>query len=124
MFMTIKDDHGSGAGSALNPILLTFAGLSTLVATAVSAMSIYLHLKNYRKPHLQRYVMSLNDPWSPFLLLTLLTCNRMVIRIMLMVPIYAIASLIALFSLEAAFVIDVIRDIYEVRTQESGSAIG
>ena len=33
---------------------------------------------------------------------------------MLMVPIYAIASLIALFSLEAAFVIDVVRDIYEV----------
>jgi len=48
------------------------------------------------------------------LLLTLRTGNRMVIRIMLMVPIYAIASLIALFSLEAAFVIDVIRDIYEV----------
>lgn len=43
--------------------------------------------------------------------------NRMVIRIMLMVPIYAIASLIALFSLEAAFVIDVVRDIYEVRMQ-------
>ncbi|KAF9648343.1 DUF300-domain-containing protein [Thelephora ganbajun] len=37
----------------------------------------------------------------------------MVIRIMLMVPLYAVASLIALFSLEAAFVIDVIRDIYE-----------
>ena len=36
---------------------------------------------------------------------------------MLMVPTYAIASLIALFSLEAASVIDVIRDIYEVRTQ-------
>lgn len=34
---------------------------------------------------------------------------------MLMVPIYAVASLIALFSLEAAFVIDAIRDIYEVR---------
>ena len=44
----------------------------------------------------------------------------MVIRIMLMVPIYAIASLIALFSLEAAFVIDVIRDIYEVQPQEPG----
>lgn len=40
--------------------------------------------------------------------------SRMVIRIMLMVPIYAISSLIALFSLEAAFVIDAIRDIYEV----------
>lgn len=33
---------------------------------------------------------------------------------MIMVPIYAISSLIALFSLEAAFVIDAIRDIYEV----------
>ena len=37
----------------------------------------------------------------------------MVIRIMLMVPIYAIASLISLFSLQAAFFIDVVRDIYE-----------
>lgn len=37
----------------------------------------------------------------------------MVIRIMLMVPLYAVASLISLFSLEAAFFIDVIRDIYE-----------
>lgn len=34
---------------------------------------------------------------------------------MLMVPLYGISSLISLFSLEAAFVIDVIRDIYEVR---------
>jgi hypothetical protein len=33
---------------------------------------------------------------------------------MIMVPLYAISSLISLFSLEAAFVIDVIRDIYEV----------
>lgn len=32
---------------------------------------------------------------------------------MVMVPLYAISSLIALFSLEAAFVIDAIRDIYE-----------
>ena len=39
----------------------------------------------------------------------------MVIRIMVMVPIYAISSLISLFSLEAAFVIDALRDIYEVR---------
>ena len=38
----------------------------------------------------------------------------MVIRIMIMVPIYAISSLISLFSLEAAFVIDALRDIYEV----------
>ena len=33
---------------------------------------------------------------------------------MLMVPLYAVASFISLFSLEAAFFIDVVRDIYEV----------
>ena len=35
---------------------------------------------------------------------------------MLMIPIYGISSLIAIFSLEAAFVIDAVRDIYEVCT--------
>lgn len=40
--------------------------------------------------------------------------TRMVVRILIMVPIYGISSLIAIFSLEAAFVIDVIRDVYEV----------
>ena len=39
----------------------------------------------------------------------------MVVRIMVMIPIYAVASLISLFSLEAAFFIDAIRDVYEVR---------
>lgn len=43
----------------------------------------------------------------------------MVIRIMIMVPLYAVSSLIALFSLEAAFVIDAIRDIYEVGPRHS-----
>lgn len=38
----------------------------------------------------------------------------MVIRIMVMVPIYAIASFISLISLQAAFFIDAVRDIYEV----------
>jgi len=40
----------------------------------------------------------------------------MVVRIMLTVPIYSISSLISIFSLEAAFVIDAIRNIYEVGT--------
>ncbi|THH09689.1 hypothetical protein EW146_g8614 [Bondarzewia mesenterica] len=84
-------DVGRGSGSALSPTLLIVSGLATLIATLVSAMSIFLHLKNYRKPILQ----------------------RMVIRIMIMVPLYGISSLISLFSLEAAFVIDVVRDIYE-----------
>ncbi|KAH9055117.1 organic solute transporter Ostalpha-domain-containing protein [Lactarius deliciosus] len=37
----------------------------------------------------------------------------MVVRIMLMVPIYAVSSLISLFSLDVAFIIDAIRDVYE-----------
>ncbi|KAJ8457564.1 hypothetical protein ONZ45_g18264 [Pleurotus djamor] len=54
-------------------------------------MSIYLQLKNYRKPGLQ----------------------RMVVRIMLMVPIYGVSSFISLVSLEAAVIIDAVRDVYE-----------
>ncbi|EJT99726.1 DUF300-domain-containing protein [Dacryopinax primogenitus] len=80
-----------GAGSSLDPVLLLFCGLSTLLSTVVGAASVYYQLKNYRKPHLQRQV----------------------IRIMVMVPVYAISSLISLFSLEAAFFIDAFRDIYE-----------
>ncbi|KAI6101629.1 DUF300-domain-containing protein [Pisolithus croceorrhizus] len=83
--------HGHGAGSGLPLPVLAFAGASTLVAVVVSGLSIWLQLRNYRKPFLQ----------------------RMVVRIMLMVPLYGVASLISLFSLEAAFFIDAIRDIYE-----------
>ncbi|KIL58551.1 hypothetical protein M378DRAFT_170449 [Amanita muscaria Koide BX008] len=86
-----ESDSGSGSGSALPTPVLVSAGVCTLVAVLLSAVSIYLQLKNYRKPLLQ----------------------RMVVRIMIMIPIYSIASLISLFSLEAAFVIDAIRDIYE-----------
>lgn len=91
--MSILPDltHGHGAGSGLPLPVLVFAGASTLVAVVVSGLSIWLQLRNYRKPPLQ----------------------RMVVRIMLMVPLYGVASLISLFSLEAAFFIDAIRDIYE-----------
>ncbi|KAL4255529.1 Organic solute transporter subunit alpha/Transmembrane protein 184 [Pleurotus pulmonarius] len=82
---------GSGSGSRLPTAVLTLAGVSSLLAVLISGMSIYLQLKNYRKPGLQ----------------------RMVVRIMLMVPIYAVSSFISLVSLEAAVVIDAVRDIYE-----------
>lgn len=62
------------------------------------------------------------DVTMEWVILTLI-CIRMVIRIMLMVPIYAISSLISLFSLEAAFVIDAIRDIYEVRRASSKAPV-
>ncbi|RXW22411.1 hypothetical protein EST38_g3444 [Candolleomyces aberdarensis] len=78
-------------GSKLPAPIILLAGISTIVAVVVSAWSIYLQLKNYRKPSLQ----------------------RMVVRIMVMVPIYGISSLVSLHSVEAAFVIDAIRDIYE-----------
>ncbi|KAK4688065.1 organic solute transporter subunit alpha, partial [Tremellales sp. Uapishka_1] len=81
----------SGAGDHLPIWLLALCGVFTAVATGVSIMSITLQLKNYRRPSLQRAV----------------------VRIMLMVPLYAISSLIALFSLEAAFFIDAVRDLYE-----------
>ena len=52
--MLPKLGHGSGSSLPL-PVLLV-AGICTAIATFVSAMSIVMHLKNYRKPHLQRYV--------------------------------------------------------------------
>lgn len=53
-----------------------------------------LRRKNYRKPLLQRYV----------------------VRILLMVPIYAISSWVSLMSLAAAQFLDPIRDMYEAFT--------
>jgi hypothetical protein len=144
--------NGRGSGSALHPAILLVAATSTAVATVVSATSIFMHLKNYRKPTLQRLVTSLitngldgsrgrrkdrssailtDSPVTraerrrPHAVLTLYCAcllfhrTRMVVRIMLMVPIYAISSLISLFSLDAAFIIDVIRDVYEVRCYSS-----
>lgn len=46
--------NGTGSGSALDPAILRVAVVATLVATLVSATSIFMHLKNYRKPRLQR----------------------------------------------------------------------
>lgn len=47
-------NHGRGAGSGLPLPVLLLAGVSTLVAVTVSGLSIWLQLRNYRKPLLQR----------------------------------------------------------------------
>ena len=52
----VAPELGHGSGSSLPLPVLLVAGTCTAVATVVSAMSILMHLKNYRKPHLQRYV--------------------------------------------------------------------
>ena len=44
-----------GSGNSLNASILLSAGICTIVATVVAFGSIYLQLKNYRKPILQRY---------------------------------------------------------------------
>jgi hypothetical protein len=53
-FMSSASHNGTGSGSALDPAILRVAVVATLVATLVSATSIFMHLKNYRKPKLQR----------------------------------------------------------------------
>ncbi|KAF6840863.1 duf300 domain-containing protein [Colletotrichum plurivorum] len=83
-----------GTGEKLTTATTIIAGVAALVATLLSAVSILLQSKNYRKPLLQRYV----------------------VRILLMVPIYSIASWTSLISIKAASFLDPVRDIYEAFT--------
>ncbi|KAH8912895.1 DUF300-domain-containing protein [Coniochaeta sp. PMI_546] len=85
---------GGGTGQKLATATISIAGVASLLATIISMISIWLQLKNYRKPLLQRYV----------------------VRILLMVPIYSISSWSSMISLKAAFWLDPIRDIYEAFT--------
>ncbi|KAI1107765.1 DUF300-domain-containing protein [Jackrogersella minutella] len=83
-----------GTGQKFTTATTVIAGVFSLAATFVSIVSIWLQLKNYRKPLLQRYV----------------------VRILLMVPIYSISSWVSMISLTAAAFLDPIRDIYEAFT--------
>jgi peptidoglycan biosynthesis protein MviN/MurJ (putative lipid II flippase) len=82
-----------GTGRKFETVTITIAGVASLLATIISIVSIWLQTKNYRKPLLQRYV----------------------VRILLMVPIYSIASWTSMMSTTAAGFLDPIRDVYEVR---------
>lgn len=53
--LVMPASYGSGAGSSLPAPVLIVAAVSTAIAVVISTTSIYLHLKNYRKPKLQRY---------------------------------------------------------------------
>ncbi|KAF4471737.1 hypothetical protein FALBO_1338 [Fusarium albosuccineum] len=83
-----------GTGQKLTYATTVVSGVASLAATVLSIVSIMLQAKNYRKPLLQRYV----------------------VRILLMVPIYSIASWTSMISLKAAAFLDPIRDIYEAFT--------
>ncbi|KAL8382893.1 hypothetical protein RB595_006594 [Gaeumannomyces hyphopodioides] len=85
---------GGGTGEKLESTLTAVAGVASLIATFFSVISIWLQLKNYRKPLLQRYV----------------------VRILLMVPLYSISSWSSMVSLKLAAWFDPVRDIYEAFT--------
>lgn len=88
---TTSPISGGGTGRSLPDALLWTSTASALFATIFSFYSTNQQLRAYRKPVLQRYV----------------------VRLLLMVPIYSLSSMASLFSLQAAFFIDVIRDVYE-----------
>ncbi|KAE8379908.1 DUF300-domain-containing protein [Aspergillus bertholletiae] len=83
-----------GTGSSLAKAVVIVSGVSSLVASLLSLLSIWLQTKNYRKPLLQRYV----------------------VRILLMVPIYAATSWTSIVSLKASLWLAPIRDVYEAFT--------
>ncbi|QQK40691.1 Transmembrane protein [Penicillium digitatum] len=85
---------GGGTGSSLARAVVIVTGVSALVSSLLSFVSIWFQAKNYRKPLLQRYV----------------------VRILLMVPIYAVSSWTSIISLKAAQFLDPVRDIYEAFT--------
>lgn len=87
-------DEGSGASLGSRRIILILTGVSALLACFLTLVSILLQAKNYRKPLLQRHV----------------------VRIFILVPIFAAASWASLTSLRVAFWIDPFRDVYEAFT--------
>ncbi|CAG8623286.1 8836_t:CDS:2, partial [Paraglomus occultum] len=111
-------DNG-GTGQYLDPAYVRIAGLFAWTATGLSVMAIWSHLKNYRKPVsgegvegargetlIERHVYGKIYEEKKRL-------QRFVVRIIAMVPIYAISSWISLISLRMAFYLDAVRDIYE-----------
>ncbi|KJE90800.1 hypothetical protein CAOG_02045 [Capsaspora owczarzaki ATCC 30864] len=67
------------------------AGAFAIVATILSLHSVYKHMTNYRRPDLQRRI----------------------VRILLMVPIYAIDSWFSLRFSSASIYLNTLRDVYE-----------
>ncbi|BGP57667.1 hypothetical protein JCM8202v2_005314 [Rhodotorula sphaerocarpa] len=84
-------DAGGGTGGHLPLAVLATASVSAGLSTVLSLATVWLQLKHYHKPRLQ----------------------RLVVRILVMVPIYSITSLISLYSLDLAFFLDAFRDVYE-----------
>ncbi|GAA5992115.1 hypothetical protein JCM10908_001774 [Rhodotorula pacifica] len=89
--LSTATDTGGGTGGDLPTGILIAASISAGLSTILSLATVWLQLKHYHKPRLQ----------------------RLVVRILVMVPIYSISSLISLYSLDLAFFLDAFRDVYE-----------
>lgn len=83
-----------GTGARLARAVIIVAGACALVSCLTTFVAVWLQTKNYRKPVLQRYV----------------------VRILLMVPIYAGVSWASLVSITAASYMEPFRDVYEAFT--------
>lgn len=70
---------------------LFIVGIMSWLATIISLVTIWFHLKNYKRPDLQRYT----------------------IRIIMMVPIYSLSAWISLLSITSRKYLYLIREIYE-----------
>jgi len=84
-------DMPGGTGSGFGRLVLILSGCSALIATLLTLITTLVHLKQYRKPLLQRHV----------------------VRIFMMVPLFSAASWASLTSLKVAFWVDPFRDVYE-----------
>ncbi|KAF2162083.1 hypothetical protein M409DRAFT_58533 [Zasmidium cellare ATCC 36951] len=89
-----QQNQSGGTGQGFGNAVTIVAGVFALVAVLIDFLTIILQAKNYRKPLLQRHV----------------------IRILVLVPIFAGASWASLTSLKVAFWIDPFRDVYEAFT--------
>ncbi len=72
-------------------IVLFIAFASASIATCISILTIFNHLRHYGKPHLQRYI----------------------VRILVIVPMYSILSWLSLALVQQAIYFDTVRDCYE-----------
>lgn len=59
IYAPLEDISGGGSGRSLPGGILLSASLCAVFATLFSCWTIWQHLKNYRKPALQRYVVRL-----------------------------------------------------------------
>ena len=94
-----------GSGSDLPTGVLIAAVVCSAVSTVISLVCICLQLRNYRKVALQRWVVRI------LLMSVPLSASCFRFEQSYRVPIYSVSSCVSLFSLEAAFFIDLVRDL-------------